>query len=79
MRRLLVLPLLVAAGIGTAAPASADPQPGDNCNPVTLLGTETVAPCAGVRCNDICGPEPYAYVTCSSETIQARCRGIGVS
>jgi hypothetical protein len=61
MRRLLAIPL-VAAALFAVSPAHA--QDGDSCTYALHNHVVTVGVCAGVRCNDICAPEPYAYTDC---------------
>ncbi|MDQ1712238.1 MAG: hypothetical protein QOE45_1688 [Frankiaceae bacterium] len=55
MRRLLALPL-AAAAFAVAAPAPA-------AQAVPCYGTTDVGVCAGIECNDLCGPilvvDPY--------------------
>lgn len=59
MRRLLVLPLLVSAFAFTG-PASAHDVP---CHGVHS-GDTVVGVCAGVICNDLCGPRLVVHGQC---------------
>ena len=59
MRRLLILPLLLAAAF--APPASADDVP---CHGVHS-GNTVIGICAGVICNDLCGPRVVVHGQCS--------------
>lgn len=71
MRRLLALPLVVAAAFAVPAPA----QAADDCY-VLNTPRASAGACAGVRCNDICAPEPYAYPVCHIDSvIVAMCVG----
>lgn len=60
MRRLLLLPALAAA-FAFAPSASADDVP---CYGVHA-GDTSVGVCAGIICNDLCGPQPVVHGQCS--------------
>ena len=71
MRRLLALPLIAGAAFAVSTPAAQ----ADDCYLFTSPRV-TVGACAGIRCNDICAPEVYAYPVCSIDlVIVAECVG----